>query len=341
MSENKQDKQEKVTVAVDPTFHMKVTPKVSEEELDPAYKEYRRRWNENPKNFVLDKFPIHIDLESASGCNLKCKMCFQSFNPPPSGFMDMELFKKIINEGTAKGLCSIKLQYRGEPLLHPKLPEMVKYAKEKGVIEVMFNTNGTLLDEEKAKAFIDANLDKIIFSIDGHTPEVYEKIRIGGKFKTVLENVKRLKELRDATGKRKPYIRVQMVDMPENHQYVKDYIKFWSQYADYVAIEDLNDYHKTPIKNPPKSDFCCAQLWQRMMVRYDGQVTACCGDIYGEYPIGDANKSTIEELWLGPKMTAIREQHKKGRSDIYNMCVTCGLRQNYIKAQKNREGKKS
>lgn len=326
-------KKEDVTVAVDPTFHMRKAPKLSEEDIDPRYKEYRRRWNENPKNFIVEHFPIHVDLESTSACNLRCVMCFQSFNPPPKGYMEMNLFKKIIDEGTKKGLSSIKLQYRGEPLLHSQLPDMVKYAKEKGVIEVMFNTNGQLLTEEKAKAFIEANLDKIIFSIDGYTPDVYEKIRIGGKFETVLENVKRLKELRDAVGKRKPYIRIQMVDLPGTD--IKEYTKFWSRYADYVAIEDFNDYHKNFIRNPPKSDFCCAQLWQRTMIRYDGNVTACCGDLYEEYPLGNAYESTIEELWTGKKMDAIRQQHIKGNSHRYQMCASCGLRANYMKAIKN------
>ena len=123
---------------IDPTFHLKLA---KYEEQSAEYKDYRRRWNENPKNFIVDDFPIHVDLETTTSCNLKCFMCFQSFDPPKPLKMEFELFKKIIDEGVKKGVCSIKTQYRGEPLLDRRMPDMVRYAKKKGVMEIMFNTN--------------------------------------------------------------------------------------------------------------------------------------------------------------------------------------------------------
>jgi len=222
---------------VDPTFYLKM---VKNEEQTAEYLDYREKWNENPKNFIVDDFPIHIDLETNTNCNLKCFMCFQSYDPPKPSKMETELFKKIIDEGAKAGLCSIKTQYRGEPLLDKRMPQMVKYAKDKGILEVMFNTNATLLSEETAKALIEAGLDKIMCSVDGYTKDVYESVRIGANFGTVLNNIKNLQSLKKSMGSKRPIVRVQMVDTPRNHHQIEEYIKFWGEIANNTCLHCPN-----------------------------------------------------------------------------------------------------
>lgn len=209
-------------------------------------------------------------------------------------------------------------------MLHPRLVDMVGYAKEKGIIEVMFNTNATLLTEEKSRAFIQAGLDKIICSIDGYTKKVYEKIRVGAKFEKVLSNVKTLQKLKKEVGSKKPIVRVQMVDTPWNHHQIKGYLKFWGKIADQVGIEEMQDWR--PDKNAPDTptpDFCCPQLWQRLVVLWDGTIVPCCGDHYQRMVLGDANKDKISEIWLGDKMNKLRELHMKGEAHKIEICKTC------------------
>lgn len=162
-----------VKVLIDPTFRL---AKAKREEEGKAYREYRRKWNENPQTYIVDCFPIHLDLETLTHCNLKCFMCFQSFDPPPPLVMGIELLKRIIDASVDKGLCPMKTQYQGEPLLDLRMAEIIRYAKDRGILEVMFNTNATLLDEARATELIEAGLDKLICSVDGCTSEVYETL---------------------------------------------------------------------------------------------------------------------------------------------------------------------
>lgn len=334
----------KPKVIIDATFHMQKAPKVSEEEKDPKYKEYRRKWNENPKNHIVGDFPIHLDIESTSSCNLKCVMCFQNFNPPPKGYIDFELYKRIIDEGSQKGLCSVKLSIRGEPLLHPRIVDLVKYAKDKGVVEVMFNTNGNLLKEELSKRLIKAGLDKIIFSIDGITKEFYESIRIGGNFDRVLGNVKTLRRLKREMGTEKPYIRIQMVKLKKIKnidEHVKKYVEFWSRYADYVAAEEENewDYSKNT-GTVVDSTFDCPMVYQRLMVRYDGTTTMCCGDLYAEMPIGNAKADKLGDMWKGEKINNVRKMNAQGKSHLVPICNKCGYRRTVINNSKKDNSQK-
>ncbi len=316
---------------VDPTFHLKKKNKDIEHE---DYLEYRRKWSENPKNFIVGDFPIHLDLEATSNCNLRCFMCFQSFDKPESVTMDLDLFKKNIDEGASKGLCSIKTMYRGEPLLHPDIVEMVRYAKEKGIIEVMFNSNATLLTEDKARALIEAGLDKLICSVDGCTKEVYESVRIGANFETMLNNIKTLQRLKKEMGSKTPIVRVQMVDTPRNHHQIDEYLEFWGKIVDHVAVEDMLDWNAEDEDATPFPDFACAQLWQRLVITADGDVLPCCRALRGGNEklevLGNVKESTVEEIWKGDKLNQFRELHKGGNSHAMRLCRLCGLRKSLL-----------
>lgn len=316
---------------IDPTFHL---IKKGHENQTLEYSKYRNKWNENPKKYIVGDFPIHLDFESTTACNLKCFMCFQSYDAPKHLSMDIEIFKNVIDEGVKMGLCSIKLQYRGEPLLYPNIVEMVKYAKKQGIIEVMFNTNATLLTEEKSRDFIEAGLDKIICSVDGCNEEIYENVRIGAKFTNVLENIKNMQRLKKETGSARPVVRVQMVDTPRNHHQIDQYIKFWGKIADHVAIEDMLDWDMAEENYTPLEDFACAQLWQRLIILADGDVLPCCRAMRGGNEklevVGNINENTISDIWGGEKLTRFRELHKNGESHKMRLCRLCGLRKSLI-----------
>lgn len=321
---------------INPTFYL--IKKANKEETR-EYKEYRRKWNENPMNFIVKDFPIHIDIETNTNCNLRCFMCIQSFDTPKKVEIDFELVKRIIDEGSQRGACSLKSQYRGEPLLYEKTPELVKYAKEKGYIEVMFNTNANLLTEEISKALIEADLDKIICSIDGYTKDVYEEVRIGGNFETVLKNVKGLQELKKKYNSETPLIRVQMVDTPKNHHQIEEYIKFWGEIADEVAVEDMLDWESMEEDSTPLVGWACAQLWQRLIILADGDVLPCCRAINKGNDklevLGSVYTESIENIWKGKKLTALRNLHKQGLSHEIKMCRLCGLRKSVISRKSN------
>lgn len=325
-----------VEVDIDSTFYLKVK---GYENDSPEYKEYRRRWNEDPREFIVGDYPIHVDLETNTNCNLRCFMCFQAFDTPPTIKMDLDLFKKIIDEGADRGLCSIKTQVRGEPLLDKRMPEMVKYAKDKGIIEVMFNTNANLMNEEVSKKLIESRMDKIICSVDGYEKEVYENIRIGGKFEVVLENIKRFQKIKKELGLHKPILRVQMVDTPRNHHQIEDYIKFWSEIVENVAVEEMLDLSGEEEDDTVLDGWACGQLWQRLIVLADGDVLPCCRALSGGdnklSVVGNAYNNSIEEIWKSEKMEKLRELHKAGRSHEIRMCRFCGLRKNMVAIKKN------
>ncbi len=308
---------------------------------DPKYLWYRAKWNWSPRvaRFgLIPKFPTHVDIEPSDACNLRCVMCPQSFDRSgiQDGFITMDLFHKIVDECAKEGLYSMKLNWRGEPLIHPKFIEMVKYAKDKGIKELQTNSNGTLLNENKIRGLIEAGLDGIIFSMDGATKETYEKIRVRAKYDILMKNIKDFVRIRNEMGKKKPFIRIQMVRMKDNVHEVDQFIKMWEGIVDHVATNDYSNRGEGE-ENDRSIEYdqitlgrkTCPQPFQRLMVAWDGKVMMCCGDWFRKNVVGDVTKQTLKEIWNGAILNQLRELHKQSKLDVMPACRTCNLHEGY------------
>ena len=89
--------------------------------------------------------------------------------------MTKELAFRIIDQASEMKVPSMKFNWRGEPLLNPSLTEIIDYAKRKGVLETIINTNATKLNSDMSNKIIDSGLDLMIYSFDGGTKKVMKK----------------------------------------------------------------------------------------------------------------------------------------------------------------------
>lgn len=298
---------------------------VTPENASAEYLEYRRCWMENPPAFILRDMPLDLDIEASSRCNLRCTFCdkLPNLKPGQLGTLDMALFKHIIDQFPPENpLWALKLSYRGEPLLNKQVPDMVKYAKEHGVLDVYFNTNGMFLDEEMCERLIDAKLDRISISIDGITAEEYESARLGAKFDKLVDGLECLNALKKERGISYPKIRIQTVKFP--HTDADAYRKKWEKYADEIAMIDYKD---ESIRNTTlRGKWACPQLWQRMTIEWDGTVLGCNNDDLRGINLGNAWERSIHDCWHDPRLEEIRRLHREGLSHEVPDCNGCPWR---------------
>ena len=154
-----------------------------------------------------------FQVEPTMDCNLKCCMCPWMNLRLPGSSMDWKTF-----EAAARyfGLAEeVDLTGGGEPLLHPRLEEMVRQVKSAGCM-VGFSTNATLLFPDRSQSLLEAGLDWIAYSIDGATPATYEKIRVGASFEKVMKNIAGVQQLKERRGSKKPRAMLFFVMMKEN-----------------------------------------------------------------------------------------------------------------------------
>ena len=302
---------------------------------DPRFLLYRLRWNYAARADYVGTFPVNLDIEPTEACNLKCVMCPTGFHGAADKRMiDMDLTRKLIDEAAAHGTYSVKFTFRGEPALHRGLVEMVRYAKQKGIPEVQFTTNGIPYTDAKIRDLVDAGLDRIIFSIDGADKETVERIRLGVDYERLVANIHAFHRVREERGGTRPFIRVQMVRTRENWDQVDRFIEQWKPWVDDIRINDVTDRgqgdHMAVGDQRPVSRQRCPQPWQRMVVSSDGTVVPCCLDWNKVWAIGDANRESLASIWRGERMEAMRRVQRELRLDEVAPCRGCAETASYV-----------
>lgn len=288
---------------------------------------YRYKFKNYPRMKKLEPFPLHLLIEPASVCNLRCVMCFQS---DPSfrtdkywGMMGFDFFKSLIDQAVANNCKALTLASRGEPTLHKRFGEMLQYCKNK-FFEVKINTNAVTLNEELSRQILDAGVDIVVFSVDSCSPEEYRKIRVGAEFETVLNNIKRFVAIKQSKDEyQKTSTRVSGVDL--GTQSKDEFLDFWRGIVDTVAFVQAfprwDTYHNEPVNSTRPCDI----LWERMYVWYDGTCNPCDFDYKSELAAGNAGETSLKDIWLGEKYREYRELHLQGERSSLFPCNLCNL----------------
>jgi radical SAM protein with 4Fe4S-binding SPASM domain len=162
--------------------------------------------------------PRFLQIEPVGQCNLRCRMCpiqFRTDGSPggPVAFMSYETYCGLVDGFPA--LTELHLQGLGEPLMHPRFFDMVRYAAARA-IEVSTNTNMTVLSERRAEECVTSGLARVHVSLDGASPETYEYIRVRARFDRVMRNLRRLSDTKARLAGATPEIRLVAVAMRRN-----------------------------------------------------------------------------------------------------------------------------
>lgn len=270
-------------------------------------------WHFYAKHHILTDFPDHVDIEISSICNLHCPMCYtitdEFRKTVKKGLMDFSLFKKIIDECAEHNTYSIRLSLRGEPFLHPRIMDMIRYAKKKGIKEVSTLTNGVKLDPKMFEELIDAGMDWLTISFDG-LGKTYESIRRPAKYNEALAKIKEYHTIKKRRGVVKPIVKIQSI-WPAIEKDPHKYYNTFKHISDMIATNPLIDYLRNDKDIVYEDDFTCPVLWQRITIGSDGKVLLCSNDERGGFIIGDVNKQSVHSVWHGKKMTYARRMHLK------------------------------
>jgi len=294
---------------------------------EEEYCRYRRNWTQYPVEHTVSDYPLLVDAELAAVCNLKCPMCYTITDDFKShvraGLMDFDLYKKIIDEIHGK-VPALRLSLRGEPTLYPDFIRCIRYAKEKGIREVSFLTNGSRLEAAFFEEILNAGADWITVSVDG-LDEDYENIRKPLKFIETLQKIQNMKAIKLRRGCHRPVIKIQSI-WPAIRDDAERFYNTFLPYVDLIAFNPLIDYLGKDDDIVYLNEFHCPQHYQRLVIGADGIAMMCSNDEQGSEPVGDANLQSIRDIWHGDKLRAMREKHQQpaGFKDI-EVCRKCYL----------------
>ncbi len=299
------------------------------------------------------KKPLSLFIEPTNVCNFRCTPCVHGSDNTrndlkPLRHMEMSLYKKLIHElqeWEGPRLKLLRLAMLGEPFVNPEFCEMVRLAKEANVAErVDTFSNGSLLTGEIAAKLIEHGLDVIRFSIyAADNPRHQEVTKTTCSVEKIRDNIKRLREMRDAQGGKTPYIFVKMFDTYSDEN--ETFFNLYRGIADEVGLEKVHNatnysgndlvkmyYHDSEKEKRANQEYAtglnkgriaCPRPFIAMVINNIGDCLMCTHDPAKGTKIGSACEKTLLELWNGESMFQFRKMLLENRKQENRICANC------------------
>ncbi len=284
----------------------------------------------------LPRFPFLVDIELTNHCNLGCVMCARHVMKRDKGFMSEEIFMKVVDE-CAEHSTPVRFIRYGEPFLHTNILEFCEYAKSRGLL-VHITTNGLAVTERHMQSLVGLAVDSVIFSFQGTTKERYECIRNNGVYDKLRDTIERLVHVRG--DRDKPFIHVSTTVLDDSQAEVDRFVEHWVHLVDSVgvgktkldliSVDDLEPALGRKIRDLKKNQTLekvyrpCTEVYQKLSVDWDGQITCCCGDFDQLLTVGNIGESTLSHVWNhGRRLAVYREMLDAQLHRSLNLCSTC------------------
>ena len=149
------------------------------------------------QNIIKRKFELAINIDES--CNLNCPSCRRDSIMHISG-PEVERKQQDINRimtwlKNFNEPIHIILSGNGDPLASNIIRPLIKNYQPKSTQTFRLFTNGLLLKKQLENSPLLPNITEFSISVDAGSAEVYEKVRLGGRWKVLLENLQYLKAL--------------------------------------------------------------------------------------------------------------------------------------------------
>ena len=321
------------------------------------------RFNMLLKREVIKNYPVKAYIEPSLFCNLRCPACPTGLQLGlrPSASIDVDLFKSAIDE-VGDYLFHLWMYNWGEPLLHKQTPEMIRYAKDKGIELIRLSTNLSIpLTDDYIERLALSGLDELIVSLDGTTAETYSKYRVRGEIDLVHKNMLRIQEAKVRLKSSKPHIAWQFLVFRHNEHEMKqalashrdwgaDSIYFYGAEMPYnehasgfepSTIPEYNQYHpdhpqQLELKRYKRSGQPCSWLYGVFLLNPNGKVSPCCSvpdqtEDFGEYSPADG----FFKVWNNKKFKQARGLFKPRKSGSVNKITDKKVGESAIKVAEN------
>ena len=295
----------------------------------------------------VNSYPIHITVDPANICQLKCPLCptGQRLRSRQNGMMKFEDFKRIIDQ-LGDYIMSLSLFSWGEPLLDKDVFKMIKYITDRKIF-IDMSSNFLYFDEYMAESLIESQLTHLIISMDGANQKTYEIYRVGGKIDKLIENIKTIIRKKEEMKSNLPFITIRFLVMSHNEHEIPEVKRIGKELGVnrveiapvMVNIKDdaeakrwlpkneslsIYDYKKRVKK---QKQVFCKSLWQSPSINSDGSLVPCCHLYHESNDFGNIFKEDFDAIWNNEYYQASRNLFNNLTlshvSTVKTPCSTC------------------
>lgn len=310
-------------------------------EIKPGYDNERQ----SLKDIIPLDTPFTLFISPSQLCNFKCHFCSHSLSSEKkkeAGFVainqDFEVFKKIAQQSKEfpRKYKRILLTGLGEPLVNPRIAEMVKLLKEYDIAEKLeIFTNASLLTKELSDSLIAAGLTRLRISVQGTDAEKYKKhCGINIDFEKFVENIKYFYE--KSRNKCSIYIKIIEEELYGEEDRQK-FFNIFGEICDDIFVENLvraqpmmGDYDekiamsRTFYGEIAEKREVCPYIFYTLQTDSEGNCYPCPPlSLPLSFSVGNIHKQTLKEIWNGERMQKLRLSHLKKDGSKCKLCKQC------------------
>jgi radical SAM protein with 4Fe4S-binding SPASM domain len=291
--------------------------------------------------------PLHVQIELTNYCDLRCPVCptgTKAANRPPQA-MDVALFERVMDE-LGPFLLTASLWAWGEPLLHPRLEQILHAARKHDVITLLSTNGQSLNDDRVVEALIQAPPTYLIVAVDGLTDETNSKYRVGSTLAPVLDGVKRLAEMKRRRSLQSPVLTMRYIVMKHNQHEVPRLDEFARRNGfdlltvrNVFFVESSSDgelrERLTPDSrvwrecgigyggNSQPGSFICQEPFWFPTVFADGTLVLCEQDYNAQLALGQISEEvSFAGLWRCRRAAQLRQIIRDDRQSV-SFCRKC------------------
>jgi len=260
--------------------------------------------------------------------------------------MDWKQYERLMEE-LGPRLFAIAFWQWGDPLLHPRICDMIRLAHEYGI--VTFVSTNAQIDPEllDLPGLINSGLDMLIISMDGASQQVYEKFRTGGDLDKLERFTRAVVEAKKEAGSKTPLVNMRIIATSENEGDVEKVRQYAREAgADCFSIKSVSLYYDEDPGNPylPKNlnyrsfqyrgareaeeyrnmPNLCLKPWSWPTIRHDGTLLMCECDHAMNHPLGNVfAESSFMKVWQNEKAREIRAHFPPDGNTDLDYCKRC------------------
>jgi MoaA/NifB/PqqE/SkfB family radical SAM enzyme len=312
------------------------------------------------RKLQVASLPCYLGMDTTTKCNLNCIFCFRNyvdtdFNSKPD--MSADTLNQLIKELFPTAL-TLNLSTIGEPLISARVEKILKACSDYQV-RLSLTTNGTLLKGDDFLRKLASVLHYIEISFDSASPELFEKLRSGASYESILQNAIRFGEIRRSLPDPKFNLGFSMTLFRENLKEIPDVLRIVSEVGgnflktDIGVIFSKRDVHRSVLTcpglyneiyeiaheksrqigirllmRPPFSENChskavrygiCDYLYLSACIRSEGELNPCYFHLIASLSV----KNEFRTAWNSEIMQRLRLEHDTNR--CHPFCKDCYL----------------
>lgn len=276
---------------------------------------------------IAQGYPCVVKVNVTPLCRLRCTACIHADceSLPPQRFtndmkMPLRMFQDLVDE-LEERTFGMSLYYMGDPFLHPDVLGMCAYAHRRGIATHISSACSFRWSDQYIEEIIASGLAHLTVCVDGITQESYGRTRVGGRLELVLDNLKRLLQMRSREGKKHPVLEVQYITLDHNVDELSEahrMAKRWGadRFTHFRGVSEIHVHQEmaggqlVPKERAPR----CFWPWFSLVVKWNGDVLPCCihrtltqySPDADSHALGNVKDDGLLAVWNSPTLRDLR-----------------------------------